>query len=280
MMPECAGRWRKLMMPPDIDRVTALLWDAAHEEILPRFRALPAVDVYEKSPGELVTAADYEAESLITRRLAEITPGIPVVGEEICASRPDLLEALVDAPAAWLVDPLDGTANFVGGSDDWAVMAALVHAGDTAAAWILRPTQERVYVAERGSGAWRDGVRLNSTDASGDPGRLCGALFTRFLDDQTRRAVDLSARRFAAIGPGCGCAGIEYPMIAEGVHQFVYFHRILPWDHAPGALLLQESGATAQRLDGRRYRPGGGGTGLLAAAGPECWATVRRALPL
>ncbi|MBN6057754.1 inositol monophosphatase [Nonomuraea sp. RK-328] len=260
-----------------IDQVTEMLTDAAEIAILPRFRALADGEVTEKSPGELVTVADREAEELISRRLRGVVDA-PIVGEEAAADDPRLLTALTEAPAAWLVDPLDGTANFVAGRPDYAVMAALVRGGETVAAWIVRPAQGRVYVAERGSGAWRDGVRLRRRPAPEDPAALRGAVLTRFLDPAAKAQVEAAAPRFAALGPGTGCAGVDYPRLVDGEQDFVLFQRTLPWDHAPGVLLLTEAGGCARRPDGSPYRPADSRPGLLDAADPTCWDTARSLL--
>src|SRR5689334_15279464 len=90
----------------------------------PHFAALADLDVREKTPGEVVTAADEEAEAFLAPRLRAIVD-VPVVGEEGCAADPALRNALT-GERAWLVDPLDGTANFASGSAEWAVMVALI----------------------------------------------------------------------------------------------------------------------------------------------------------
>lgn len=264
----------------DINEVTAILWEAVHSAIMPRFRALSAEEISEKEPGELVTTADQEAEVLVSRQLAGLVPGAPIVGEEVCSRRPDLVDRLTDAPWAWLVDPIDGTANFVSGSTDWAVMVALVRSGTAVAAWIVRPTEGSVYIAEQGSGAWRDGERLQRPVVQADPRLLRGAVLTRFLDQSTKAAVELASCRFQAITSGSGCAGVDYALIVESEQDFAFFHRVLPWDHAPGALLLTEAGAAARRLDGSEYRAGRPGSGLLAAANIDFWHVVRGALPV
>ncbi|MEZ0092995.1 inositol monophosphatase [Streptacidiphilus sp. EB129] len=262
------------MTAVSIDAVTGILSEAAEAAILPRFRALAEGEVTEKSPGELVTVADREAEDLISRRLRTLLDA-PVVGEEATAADPGLVAALREAPAAWLVDPLDGTANFVAGRPEYAVMAALVRAGETVAAWIVQPAEGRAYVAERGAGAWRDGTRIRRTPAPADPSELRGAVLTRFLDPVARARVAAAAPRFAELGPGTGCAGVDYPRVLDGGQDFVLFHRTLPWDHAPGTLLLTEAGGLAQRPDGTPYRPTDDRTGLLATADPITWHTVR-----
>jgi fructose-1,6-bisphosphatase/inositol monophosphatase family enzyme len=261
-----------------LDEVTGILREAAQAVILPRFRALADAEVMQKSPGEVVTVADREAEQMISHRLRAVLDA-PVVGEEAAAGDPRLVRALRTAPVAWLVDPLDGTANFVAGQPEYAVMAALVRGGQTAAAWILHPAQDRVYVAERGSGSWRDGVRLHRRPAPADPAELRGAVLTRFLDPAARTRVTAAAPRFASLGPGTSCAGVDYARLLDGDLDFLLYQRTLPWDHAPGVLLLTEAGGASGRPDGVPYRPGDTRAGLLNSAGQACWNTVRALLP-
>jgi fructose-1,6-bisphosphatase/inositol monophosphatase family enzyme len=257
-----------------IDAVTNILREAAEVAIVPRFRALAQAEVFEKSPGEIVTVADREAEDLITPRLQALV-NAPVVGEEATAANPGLVRALHDAPAAWVIDPLDGTANFVAGRPEWAVMAALVLEGRTTVAWIVRPADDLVYVAESGSGAWRNGVRVHRAPAQAQPAELSGAAHTRFMDSAAGARVRAAAPLFAELGPGASCAGIDYPRLVDGETDFVLFWRTLPWDHAPGTLIVTEAGGTARRPDGTAYRPADDRQGLLNAAGDECWNVVR-----
>ncbi|WP_329561825.1 inositol monophosphatase family protein [Kitasatospora sp. NBC_01266] len=260
-----------------IDEVTQILQEAAVTAVLPRYQALAEGEVSEKSPGEVVTAADREAEELITRRLRALLD-IPVVGEEASAADPGLAAALREAPAAWLVDPLDGTANFVAGRPHYAVMAALVRAGEAVASWIVQPATGHVYRAEQGAGAWRDGVRLRRAPAPGTLGELRGAALSRFLDPAARERVARAAGRLAELGSGTGSAGVDYPDLLTGRLDFLRYHRTLPWDHAPGVLLVREAGGVARRLDGAEYRAAEERTGLLVAADPQCWTTVRSVL--
>jgi len=256
-----------------IDDVTEVLCEAAETVIAPRFRSLAACDVEEKAPDELVTVADREAEELITRGLRAVIK-VPVVGEEAAAANSGLLDSLREEPLVWLVDPLDGTANFVAGSPDYAVMAALVREGQTVASWIVRPG-DGIYVAERGSGAWKDGVQLHRAPAATATEELHGVVLTRFLPADVVRRLESVSGRFASLGPGTRCAGVDYSRLVGGDLDFVLFHRTLPWDHAPGVLLLTEAGGVACRPDGTAYCPGDDRPGLLNAADHASWATVR-----
>jgi fructose-1,6-bisphosphatase/inositol monophosphatase family enzyme len=258
----------------EIDAVTEILREAAEVAIKPRFRALADGEVMEKSAGDVVTIADREAEELIAPRLRALVDA-PVVGEEAAEDDPGLVTAVRDAPAAWVVDPLDGTANFVAGRPDYAVMTALVRERRTVAAWILRPADDSVYVAEVGSGAWRNGVRVLREPASNRTAELRGVAHTHYLDSVRRARVRAAAALFGELGPGTSCAGIDYTQVVDGEVDFVLTWRTLPWDHAPGALLLTEAGGVARRPDGSDYRPGDDLTGLLTAADDRCWQVVR-----
>jgi fructose-1,6-bisphosphatase/inositol monophosphatase family enzyme len=260
-----------------MDRVDLLLREVSAEVIEPRFSALRGDDVRFKSPGEVVTVADEEAEALLIRRLAELLPGTPVVGEEGSWSDPSLLADL-NGHRVWLVDPLDGTANFVAGSPDWAVMVALVDNGATVASWIWRPVDEVMYTAELDQGATRNGIPLQRTGPTPPVAEMRGAVLTRFLDNDTSNSVAANRHRFGSVGDGRVCAGVDYPALIEGDQEFVLYWRTLPWDHAPGALLLGEAGGVARRLDGTLYNPAQHTTGLLAASSQAAWDLVSATL--
>jgi len=97
-----------------IEPVSALLREVADTTVLPKFSNLDRDEVEEKSPGEIVTAVDREAEELLSTRLLSLLPGSRVVGEEATAKTPGLLDGL-DQGLVWLVDPIDGTANYAAG---------------------------------------------------------------------------------------------------------------------------------------------------------------------
>ena len=126
----------------DTDAVLTMLQDVAEQVINPRFRSLDAGEVHEKRPGDLVTAADHEAEVLITAALLDAYPDAVVLGEEAYAQDPALLGRFSTADHAFTVDPVDGTKNFVHGSKDHAVMVAEVRDGQVTRSWIWHPQHE------------------------------------------------------------------------------------------------------------------------------------------
>ena len=267
----------------DLDAVSALLRSAAATAILPRFRALGDGDVRSKgvdSAGvtDLVTVADLETEAFLTAGLAELAPGVPVVGEEAVAADPSRARGLAELPAYFVLDPVDGTANFVAGAASFGVMLALVHHREVAAAWILLPVPDRMYVAERGSGAYVDGRRLAPRSTGSDPTHLRAWLSTRYLPDPWAGSVAERAGRFGAVSEGPGSSASAYTGMVEGEAEVGLLWRTNPWDHVPGALLLRETGGAARRFDRSDYRPGDEATGLLLTADADAWDGVREAL--
>jgi fructose-1,6-bisphosphatase/inositol monophosphatase family enzyme len=250
----------------ETDEVLTLLQEVAEEVINPRFRTLEDDQIAEKNPGDLVTVADREAETLITAALRAAHPDALVLGEEAYAADTSLMDRYLAADHAFTVDPVDGTKNFVKGSKDHAVMASEVRSGEVVRGWIWQPQHQTAYVAELGAGAWRDGVRLTRplvgeelrgvTSKRRWIGRALGAL----------RALDLTWI----------CCGIDYPKIVEGEADYALYGGTKPWDHAPGSLLLREAGGYVGTFDGHFYRPQAGlPRGLITAADRATYDVVQ-----
>jgi fructose-1,6-bisphosphatase/inositol monophosphatase family enzyme len=260
-----------------LDEVGEVMRAVASEVIVPRFGSLQAGDIEEKAPGELVTIADREAEQLLGEALLELLPGSRVVGEEQTSKQPSLLKQL-DQGDVWLVDPLDGTGNFIEGRPCFAVMVALLSAGETVGAWLLDPMSNSLSRAERGAGAYVDGARLSTSDGSPGAARLRGAVLKKYMPFELRQQVELRIPRIEAALPGTRCAGAEYPAVATEAQDFAVFWRTLPWDHAPGALLVTEAGGVAARFDGTLYRACDEITGLVVARNRAVWDDAVAAL--
>ena len=268
---------------PDLAAVGELVQDVAHRVVLPRFRDLAAGEISEKSPGDLVTAVDLEAEQVITAGLAELTSGIPVVGEEAVAADRSLLNLLASEGLAFVVDPIDGTRAFVEGDPDFAVMVALVDSGVPVASWIALPAYDELFTAARGGGAFvtrgaGEAERLWRGDAPERP--VQGGVATAFLPDGLREEVGARVDRLDPRVRGSArlWAGATYRRVLLGEDDFIVYWRTNPWDHAPGAVLVREAGGLVQRWDGSDYRADDDRTSLLVAANPRVDVEVRAAL--
>lgn len=244
------------MQAVDVDSVGALVRDVCRAEVLPRFRALRPADVVSKAtaadPDDVVTVADLAVERRLAPALAALVPGSIVVAEEAVAADASLLNAVRGDAPVWLVDPLDGTRNFAAGREDFGTMVALAAAGDVRAGWIYLPTRDELFAAEAGAGAWCNGARLHAP-ASPPTGRARGTLYTRHMPAALRDALAARAHLYEEVaGPGSACC--EYTAVARGEKDFVVYHRLHPWDHAPGALLVREAGGEAAHPGGAPYR--------------------------
>jgi len=248
--------------------VSALMRDVAARIVMPRFRQLDAGDIIEKEPDELVTIADRESEIALTEGLLRALPGSRVVGEEACAADPALIGTVGDG-IVWIVDPIDGTANFASGTSPFAIMIALAKDGVTEGAWILDPVSGRLCHAALGQGTTVDGVPVKARGSGVTP--LVAGISTRYLPPKFRDKVEARAEGKLDCVAIPRCAGEQYPRIMLGENDVALFWRTYAWDHAPGALILTEAGGRVARFDGTPYTPAQTGTGLLAAASPELW---------
>jgi len=266
----------------ELGDLVELLRTAARVEIMPRFRKLGAGDVRQKSgPLDLVTEADEAAERLITNGLLRRFPGSVVIGEEAASADPSCLAVLGDADLAFVVDPVDGTANFAAGLPLFGVMAAAIVRGEIVAAAIHDPVCDDTALAVRGGGAWSeapDGRRTDLRVAAPVPAeQMTGNVSWRFLPEPRRGTVCANLPRLAGSWD-YRCAAHEYRMACAGHCHLLFFNRLMPWDHAPGWLLHQEAGGYSAKLDGSPYTPLRNDGGLICAPDRASWEAARKAL--
>ena len=262
--------------------VALLLRAAARTEIMPRFRNLGTEDVRPKSgPLDLVTVADEAAERMIAAGLRRLFPGCVVVGEEASAADPGLLDQIATAELSFVVDPIDGTANYAAGLPLFGCMAAAMVRGEVVASAILDPVGDDVALALRGGGAWLEtpGAPARELRAAGpvEPALMSGGCSWRHLPDGF---ADVALRNLGRVAAtfDLRCAAHQYRMLAAGHCHYMLFGRMMPWDHAPGWLLHREAGGHSARLDGTPYTPTDTSGGLLCAPDGTSWASLRAAL--
>ena len=254
----------------DSERVSALIRQVAAAEVMPRFRRLSAEDVREKAPGDLVTVADEASELALTRGLLELLPGSTVVGEEAVASNPNVLNRLVGAGPVWIVDPIDGTANFAAGRPVFGIIVALVIADEIIGGWIYDPTGAEMITAERGAGAWSAGRRL----AVAEPGPVSAMSGRLWVTGPQNRDLAERSKQFAST-ISLRSTAIEYLWLATARGHFSFYRaRTKPWDHAAGVLIHGEAGGCSARLNRQAYRPSEMQGGLLMAPDRESWREI------
>ncbi|HEC14527.1 MAG TPA: inositol monophosphatase [Rhodospirillales bacterium] len=240
-------------MTPDFDKVDRIIRETAQDVIMPRFRKLGEKDIREKSPRNLVTIADLESETILSQRLSGLAPGSTIVGEEGVEENPGMLDALKDAGPVWIIDPLDGTNNFVNGKPCFAVIISYCRGGETLAGWIFDPVANVMVQARKGEGAWAGERRLKFApppplDAM--TGRGGKALKKRITLGRKNEKRPERLIRY-------GCVGREYQDLCLGwLHFACYQGHLKPWDHGAGVLIHSEAGGhSAINAEGTPYSP-------------------------
>jgi fructose-1,6-bisphosphatase/inositol monophosphatase family enzyme len=258
---------------PDPEKVAEHIRETAQAEIVPRFRLLHRDDIREKGPGDFVTLADLEAERQLTQRLGALLPGSVVLGEEAASQDRGRFGLLAGEAPVWVIDPVDGTANFARGQPGFAVIVALIEGAAVRAGWIYDPLADTMVMAEAGGGAWSAGRRL-TTAAEVPVAEMVGAAYGR-TKSGPRAAQALAASGRVGDVRNRGCSGLEYHDIALARAHYSLHSRSLPWDHAAGMLITAEAGGIAGFLDGSPYDPRIADRPVLAAASAAAWGTVR-----
>ena len=203
------------------------------EILLSWWRRLPAGAVEEKAQNDFVSRADRESEAAIVETLLARHPGDGVLGEE-GASRKGT------SGREWVIDPLDGTSNFIAGFPFWCVSIAAREKGRVVAGVVWDPLRGEMYSAERGAGAFRNGARLR---ASARPSARGAFLATGFpfrahemIDPYLAifRALFLEAKAIRR----AGSAALDLANVAAGVFDGFFEFRLSAWDIAAGAILM------------------------------------------
>jgi myo-inositol-1(or 4)-monophosphatase len=223
------------------------------------------------TPTDAVTVMDKRSERLILDELTARRPGDRVLAEESGAQR---LGDDPDTGVTWVVDPLDGTVNYLYGIPHYAVsIAAEIH-GEAVAGAVYDVCRDEMYAASHGGGATRDGTPLRCTDER-DPAFALTATGFGY-------AASLRAKQAAALADvlpqvrdirRAGCAALDLCFVAAGRLDAFFEAGMLPWDWAAGALIATEAGA---RVGGVGGRPPGTWTTLVA--NPALFGPLERIL--
>ncbi len=241
---------------------------AAQRSMMPRFRALTDNEIEMKGEDDPVTIVDREVETFLTEALTKLAPGVAVVGEEAVHADEKVLDQL--SGQCWIIDPLDGTANFTQGKEPFGIIIALADAGKAVAGWIYDPHKDRLCHTRAGEGAFISGEKIKARTTGQTP--PVTAVSRMFLTEEQSAMVDAKLAPHYTLVDIPRCAAEQYPRLALGENDVSSFKRTLAWDHAAGILWLNEAGGKAARLDGSEYRVDEHGKpGLVGASSPTIW---------
>jgi myo-inositol-1(or 4)-monophosphatase len=241
----------------DLSRASALLPDViaavrlAAEPVMERFGSRQTVwdkdqdrAVAGPSAGNPVSEADLLADEILRRELVALLPGSGWLSEET-VDGPERLASR----AVWIVDPIDGTREYVDGVPEFAISVALAVDGDPVLAVLLNPAENELFTATRGGGAHRDGLLLAASART----ELDGAVLLASATEKKRGEFAIFEGRMT-VTP-VGSTAYKLALLAAGTGD-VYFTRSPrnEWDVAAGILLCREAGATVTDLGGGRHR--------------------------
>jgi myo-inositol-1(or 4)-monophosphatase len=239
---------------------------AGAAELLSRFRGAD-LDVRAKADHDFVTAADEASEAAVLATLARLQPGHAVLAEERGVI------GGTNSRHLWVVDPLDGTTNFLQGLPIWGISVACLRDGEPVVGVVHDPLNDQFFVAERGAGVFWNGRPMR---VSGRPGLEDGFIATGY-PFKARAALDQYLAAFRSIFLRArairrfGAAVLDLAYTAAGVYDGFFEFRLAPWDMAAGALMIEEAGGRATDLDGgRRFLR----TGNLVAGSPAVQAEI------
>lgn len=226
---------------PLVDIATAIGREAG--ALVQRMRASAVVSFDTKSTStDVVTAADRASEQLVRTRLSELRPGEPVLGEEEGGT---VVEGLT-----WVVDPIDGTVNYLYGIPWYSVSIAAQLDGESVAGAVVEPATGRVWTAARGHGAFLDGEPLHVSAATDLSLSLLGYGFAYRPERRQRQAETWAAMATRVRDMRrAGAASLDLCSVAAGRLDAYAEHSLGRWDWAAGALIAAEAGAVV-RLPG------------------------------
>lgn len=217
----------------------------AGRSLVKDFREVENLQVSTKGPGDFVSKADREAERMIKEDLMGGRPTYGWLGEETGAA------AGSDPTRRWIVDPLDGTTNFLHGMPHWAVSIALEHKGEIISAVVYDPAKDEMFWAEKGSGAW-----LNDTRRIRVSGRrhMHEAVFATGVPFGAKKTLPATMKDLANLMPTCagvrrwGAASLDLAYVAAGRFDGYWERELKAWDIAAGILLVKEAGGMVSGL--------------------------------
>lgn len=208
------------------------------------FREVENLQVSRKGAGDFVTKADLAAEKIIKEELMEARPTYGWLAEEGGA------EEGTDPTRRWIVDPLDGTTNFLHGLPHWAVSIALEHKGQIVAGVIYDAAKDEMYVAEKGMGAWMNDQRLRVSSRH----QMIESVFATGIPFGGRSDLPDTIKEIAKVAPAVagirrwGSAALDLAYVAAGRYEGYWERRLNAWDLAAGIVLVREAGGFIEPL--------------------------------
>ncbi len=215
----------------------------AGRSLVKDFREVENLQVSMKGAGDFVSRADIAAEQILKDELMGARPSYGWLAEEGGEIAGD------DPTRRWIVDPLDGTTNFLHGLPHWSISIALEHKGQIVSAVVYDPAKDEMFYAERGAGAWlNDSKRLR---VSGRRSMIEG-LFATGIPFAAQKTLPATLKDLGRVMPVCagvrrsGSASLDLAYVAAGRYDGYWERELKIWDMAAGYLIVKEAGALVE----------------------------------
>jgi len=235
-------------------------------------REIDLLTVTTKGPKDFVSEVDRQAESMIVETLLDAYPDHAILAEEGTAKG-----ANAEAENVWIIDPLDGTTNFLHGFPQYCVSIALAHRGQITQGVIYDPVRNDLFTASRGRGAFLNERRIRVSRRQHLRECLIGTGFPfrdgAYLDTYLRMMKTMIEQTAGLRRPGAAALDLAY--VAAGFYDGFWEVGLNPWDVAAGSLLVQESGGLIGDLSGEGDFLHGG---QVIAGNPKVFAQMVNAL--
>jgi len=234
------------------------------------FGEVENLQVSVKGPGDFVSNADRKAEQTIREELTEARPNYGWVGEES-----DPVPG-IDPTRRWIVDPLDGTTNFLHGLPHWAISIGLEHKGEMVAGVIYDPIKDEMFVAEKGQGAWLNDRRIRVSGRRD----ISEMIFATGVPWGGNEELPSTLKDIARLMPRCaglrrmGSAALDLAYVAAGRYDGFWERGLHSWDIAAGLCILREAGGLFGSLTEGDVME----TGNVIAANSEIYEGLRKIL--
>jgi len=210
----------------------------AGRSLVKDFREVENLQVSMKGAGDFVSRAEFASEAILKEELMGARPTYGWVGEESDEIAGD------DPTRRWIVDPLDGTTNFLHGMPHWSVSIALEHKGQIVAGVIFDPAKDEMFFAEKGAGAWMNESRLRVSGRN----RMIESVFATGLPFGGRPELPAALQDLARLLPVTagvrrwGSAALDLAYVAAGRYDGFWERRLNIWDIAAGIVIVREAG--------------------------------------
>ena len=262
-----------------IDYISELLVEVNKSIILKYYKNLSSKHIDTKSSDDdFVSIADKESEIYIVKNLIGFLNINQYIGEETSYSNKDDHKLLKKNGLYWVIDPIDGTKNYINGKNEFCSMISLVFNSIPIASFVYCPLKDLLVYAFKGFGTYSLEIKtkkINQLRIQQDSfSNIVGSGGTKGIQEPLRQKVLQNLRKYTN-RLFIGSAGIEAIMLASNETQFVFHGRVTPWDHSPLDLIIKESGGCVYMLNDKTEFNIFSEGPILAASNDQIWVNIR-----